>query len=157
MFARNLVTIFAATTALLSGCAANSCDELAAKEAIVREDFQEGFRLLQECESKASLSAETLMLLAYCYADESLVQDRHGGLRKSWELVERAALTGNEDAIVTMASMYLVGDEELGYKPVVSVADCLLEVSADKSLQVSPGVFDSNAVSDCLYNSSTRQ
>jgi len=152
MFAHNLRKTLCVVFGLLAGCSADSCHDLAAKDAITAEYFVEGCRLLEECEDEPSASAENLMLLALCYADESLVQDRQSGLRKSWDLIERAALTGNEDAIVTLASLYLVGDDKIGYDPKLSVADCLLAVTADESLEISPGESDSNAVADCLTN-----
>jgi hypothetical protein len=40
--------------------------------------------------------------------------------------MERAALTGDGDAVVTLASMYELGDSELGFEEDPTVANCLV-------------------------------
>ena len=44
---------------------------------------------------------------------------------KYWELIELAALTGYEPAVIEWSNAFLWGDEVLGYQSDEEMADCL--------------------------------
>ena len=93
-------------------------------------DPQQAFELLKLCENDPDASPDALILLASFYEDDEFNGDdeKRARLTKAWELFERAALMGDEDAILTLATMYAVGSEGLGFGPELNVADCLLDV-----------------------------
>ena len=147
----NLASAFT-VLGLLSSCTSLACDESLVTKAIQDGDPQLGFELLKECESHESVSPDALVLLAFFYQDDEFngEGDRRDRLLRAWNLVERAALMGNEDAIDTLATMYSVGDEELGFGPDEEIADCLLKSADSHEDEVSPEVHASGTVRACL-------
>ena len=149
-----------AKTLLISGFAlicgsAEACDEEAAMAAGKSGDYELVFEILKPCESDPQASASVLFALAYFYYDDDFHSDhseeaRRRRLALSWDLSERAALTGDEDAIMNLASMFRHGDKELGFGPETDIADCLYDATSKESPKISEGRFDPAVVDACL-------
>ena len=158
-FDKTLLKYFAKTL-LISGFAllcgyAEACDEESAMAAGKNGDYELVFEILKPCESDPEASAVVLFTLGYFYYDDDFHTDhsedaRRQRLVKSWELAERAALTGDEDAIMNLASMYRYGDKELGIGPETDIADCLYDATSRASPRISVGRYDPAVVQACL-------
>ncbi len=137
---------------LSTGCASRSCDEDAAANALKGGQDRMGFELLIGCEDDPSASADALIMLAVLYGDDSLDHetDRRERLARSWQLLQKAALTGDKSAIVTLGSVIEGGDEELGLEANVDVADCLLAVTETDDLEIASNTYSPDAVRGCL-------
>ena len=156
----NTRLIYFATTLLISGFAlhcgsAQACDDEAATAARKSGDLQLVFEILKPCESDPQASANVLFALAYFYYDDDFHSDHSEEARRqrlllSWDLSERAALTGDEDAIMNLASMFEYGDAELGFGPEMDIADCLYNATSKESPQISEGRYDPAVVDACL-------
>lgn len=117
------------------------------------------FDELRGCENDPNASAAALFTLAWLYHVEGL-----GGLTskervlKSWALTEQAALTGDEDAVVTLASMFGAGSAELGLEPNPKIQDCLLAATtkSPKAGDEHDGKISKEAIEQCLILDSNR-
>lgn len=113
--------------------------------------FRESYALLQACENSCDVSAKVYIALAYLIFVEEMGQGtRYERSLKGWELTEKAALTGSEDAIVTLASMYAVGDDELRFPPDLRTQQCLLDITDDDRLRIDKETFSPGSVTECL-------
>lgn len=135
------------------GCAnAQECDEELGKKLIQEQIYEGAFHALHQCEFSESASAQALFALAYLYLDEDipgLGSTREREL-KTWDLMEKAALTGDEDAVVSLAGMYNNGDPGLGFNPEPEVGTCLLGLTDSDADLESNGLMKREAVMRCL-------
>jgi len=121
-----LIAFLTAST-LIDYVGANECDETRGLQFAAEGNFEAAYVHLKGCENHQDASAEVLATLAYLYGVEELggLGNKEAYAIRFWELMEKAALTGHEDAIVTIASMYRQGDSFLGFPSEPEVADCL--------------------------------
>ena len=123
------------------------------REAFDTLDWESAYFVLKPSESSANSHPVDLMFLAGMYIDEefpNLGTKRERAL-KYWELIERAALTGYEPAVIDFSHAFLWGDEVLGYESDLEVADCLDDIIGERAY-VSPDKnwLDARMVKDCL-------
>jgi hypothetical protein len=136
-----------------------ACDEAALTSAVQGADFQRASDLLEECRSDTDTPADFFMRLANTYegqVEDGKVSDAESidGLFVYWELAERAALTGDESAIVNLASMYLLEEEDLSlFGPDEDKAECLIGVTTASEPRIAKYKFDPHAVRACLSSS----
>ncbi|MFQ6007205.1 MAG: hypothetical protein ACE5OQ_17085, partial [Woeseia sp.] len=69
---------------------------------------------------------------------------------KTWDLMEKAALTGDEDAIVTLAGMFNNGDPRLGFNPEPEVGMCLLGLTDSAADLDENGLVKRESILRCL-------
>lgn len=106
------------------------CDGTAGITASKKGDHRLAFKLLKKCENNPNVSGRALGILATYY-----VVFNHNRLNKTelankfYELNRRAALKGEQDAIMNLAGEYDVGDDLLKIKPNEEIADCLREIA----------------------------
>ena len=135
------------------GCAtAQECDEELAKSLLQQEYNQGAFHALRGCEFSEDATAPALFALAYLYLDEDipgLGSTREREL-KTWDLMEKAALTGDEDAVVSLAGMYKNGDPNLGFNPEPEVGMCLLNLTESEADLEESGLVKRESVMRCL-------
>lgn len=138
-----------------------ACDEEALTAAVQGADFGNAFDLLLECRGDFGTSAHFFMMLAKSYEDHvrnaKISEGYFAGPSLYRELAERAAITGDKTAIVSLASMYLQEDLDIslfGIGPKEDRADCLNGVVANSELKVFEDKFDPRAVRICLRSSS---
>ena len=129
------------------------CDEEWAGILFQQENYESAFHVLRECENssdEASASALTALAVLYLMEDIPGLGSTREREQKSWDLMEKAALTGNEDSVVSLARMYINGSPQLGFEPEREVGICLLDLTANDADLDEDELVKRNSVVHCL-------
>lgn len=123
------------------------------RQAWENEDYESAFLVLRPSENSPDSHPVDLMILAEMYKDAEIPKlgtDRDRAL-KYWELIELAALTGYEPAVIEWSNAFLWGDEVLGYQSDEEMADCLDGIIEQRAYVTSDKDWlDSELVMNCL-------
>ena len=132
--------------------ACGACEERRGLEAFEEGRYVKAFSLLVPCEDVDNTSANTFKVLAYLYSYESIsgLNSERERAVKGWSLHEKAALTGHEDAIVSLAVMFGLGSKTIGFGPEKDIQACLNHITADRSSMIREGYYSPAEVERCI-------
>lgn len=114
-----------------SDASAGDCLEHAGARYLNAGEFDSAYRSLKACENTAKVSSTTLVNLAMLYGSQDygdLPEDE--ALIKVWELLHRAAILGNRDAISSVAQLYADGEPKIGIRPSPEKEACIRRLAA---------------------------
>lgn len=107
------------------------CDEAGGTAAYRSESHDLAFAKLRPCENEPTVSGATLYLLAYLYAIADVV-DVEGEKQRSgrvYALTKRAAMKGDQFALLAFADIHDLGDEPMGVQENDDIAACLRAIA----------------------------
>jgi hypothetical protein len=105
----------------------DECRQNVGNRLVSEAKYSEGFKLLKFCENDQSVTGLTLGQLAVLYGDFGFgeFKTKKERAQKIYDLYLMAAAKGNEDAVMTLISIFDSGEPLILLAPNPSVSECL--------------------------------